>query len=221
MNLALALAFVLAPALPPGHPPTSATSATSPRAPGGGDGLPRLEMQPVEIPGPGGETRVAYRGTLRVPIVRADPGSKEIGVDVWRFPADEGAPEGRLPVFRLFGGPGWPGYVPARIDWNEEVAPFVAHGDLVVVGQRGIGTSEPNTSCDAFGGPVDPDLPPEERVAAMREQCAACRAHWEDQGYDLRGFNVVEAAADVDDVRRLLGYEQIVVLGGSFGSHGA
>ena len=49
------------------------------------EGLARLEMKPVEIALPGGETRTAYRGMLRVPIVRANPDSKEIGIDVWRF----------------------------------------------------------------------------------------------------------------------------------------
>jgi pimeloyl-ACP methyl ester carboxylesterase len=184
----------------------------------GGD-LARLEMKPVELTLPGGAKRTAYRGMLRVPIVRADRKSKEIGVDVWRFPAEPGAPEDRLPLFQLHGGPGWPGYEPNRIDWESEVAPFVAHSDFVVVGQRGIGTSEPNTACDAFARPIDADLCPDERAAAVRAQCSACRAHWESEGYDLAGFNVVEAAADVDDVRRLLGYEKIALIGGSFGSH--
>ncbi|HVS17037.1 MAG TPA: alpha/beta fold hydrolase [Planctomycetota bacterium] len=181
----------------------------------------RLEMQPVEIALPDGGHATAWRGMLRVPIVRADPASKEIGVDVWQFKAVEGAPPGRPPVFLLHGGPGWPGLQPSSIDWEGEVAPRIAHADLVIVGQRGIGTSEPNTSCAAFARPVDPDLPDDERAAALRAQCAECRTHWESQGYDLAGFNVIEAAADVDDVRQMLGYSKIALFGGSFGSHWA
>lgn len=179
----------------------------------------RLEMKPVVIALEGGSSATAFRGMLRVPIVRGDPTSKEIGVDVWQFKALEGVPAGRPPVFLLHGGPGWPGLEPADIDWADDVAPRIAYADLVIVGQRGIGTSEPDTSCAAFSRDVDPDLPEAERAAAVRAQCAACRAHWEAQGYDLSGFNVIEAAADVDDVRRLLGYEKIALLGGSFGSH--
>ena len=41
-------------------------------------------MQAVNIPRVPGA--VAERGRLRVPIVRADPNSKIIEVDVWRFP---------------------------------------------------------------------------------------------------------------------------------------
>ncbi len=179
----------------------------------------RLEMQPVELRLADGSSKWAERGTLRVPVVRADPDSKEIGVDVWRFPAAEGVPEGRTPVFRLNGGPGWPGLEPRDVVWDE-IAPLVAHADLVIVGQRGIGTST-DTSCARFTQRVDPDLSLAERAAAIRAQCGACRAHWEAQGYDLTGFNVIEAAADVDDVRRLLGYDRIALMGGSFGSHWA
>ena len=183
--------------------------------------LALLESEAVGIPLPGGGAEIAFRGMLRVPIVRANPDSKQIGVDVWRFPASEGVPSDRPPIFKLHGGPGWPGLEPEDIRWGEDVAPMIECGDLVVVGQRGIGTSEPNTSCSAFAEPVDPDLPLEEQGAALRAQCAACRAHWEAKGYDLSGFNVIEAAADVNDVRRLLGYEKITLLGGSFGSHWA
>lgn len=184
-----------------------------------GQDLATLEMKEVRVPLPSGDSATAYRGMLRVPIVRADPDSKEIGVDVWRFPAAEGVQAGRPPVFRLNGGPGWSGWNAQDIDWQEDIAPWVAHGDLVVVGQRGIGTSEPNTSCGAFSERVDPDLSREEQNAAVLAQCAACREHWESEGYDLRGFNVLEAAADVNDARRLLGYDQIALIGGSFGSH--
>ena len=180
---------------------------------------PRLEMEEVAIERSSGDAATAYRGTLRVPIVRADPSSKVIGVDVWLFPADPGVPEGRPPLFRLNGGPGWPGMTPDQVDWDGEIAPIVKHGDLVIVGQRGIGTSTPNTDCQSFAARIDPELPAEQQAEALREQCHACRAHWEAQGYDLSGFNVIEAAADVEDVRRLLGYEKIAILGGSFGSH--
>ena len=53
----------------------------------------------------------------------------------------------------------------------------------------------------------------------MRRACTKCREYWEAQGCDLRGFNVIEAAADVDEIRRHLGYDEITTWGGSFGSH--
>jgi pimeloyl-ACP methyl ester carboxylesterase len=36
---------------------------------------------------------------------------------------------------------------------------------------------------------------------------------------DHQGFTILEAAADIDDIRRSLGYDKITIWGGSFGSH--
>ena len=184
------------------------------------DGLATLDMQPVELRRGNGETVIVQRGNLTVPVVRANPESKPITVDVWRFPAVEGADPNTPPVFRLYGGPGWPGFEPDQVDYDGDLLPMLRVADLVIVGQRGIGTSKPNTVC----GPVPPteDGSPrsqEDSAAAFQEACRSCREYWENEGYDLTGFNVIEAAQDVDDVRRLLGYDEITLWGGSFGSH--
>src|SRR5262245_18166809 len=101
---------------------------------GGERGAATLEMPPVSIPLANGKTATAERGTLRVPIVRAKPDSKPIGIDVWRFRALEGAPAGAPPIFQLNGGPGWPGLEPSGIDWEGGVVPFIRTADLVLVG---------------------------------------------------------------------------------------
>ena len=157
-----------------------------------GNGGARLELASVSVPLPNGKTATAERGMLRVPIVRADPASKEIGIDVWRFRALEGAPQGAPPIFQLHGGPGWPGLEPAGIDWEGDIVPFLRTADLVIVGQRGIGSST-DTSCGpllAEGARPGLDASREERAQYLRQKCGECRAHWEAQGYDLRGLNV-------------------------------
>lgn len=173
-----------------------------------------LEMRPVELPLQSGGTVTVFRGGLTVPIVRGRPDSKPITVDVWHFPAVEGVDPNTPPIFRLHGGPGWQGMEPERVDYEGEWLPLLEMADVVVVGQRGIGTSSPNTLC-----PPRASAPDADREQALVDACRACREHWEAQGYDLTGFNVIEAAADVDDVRRLLGFEKITLSGGSFGSH--
>jgi pimeloyl-ACP methyl ester carboxylesterase len=90
----------------------------------------------------------------------------------------------------------------------------------VVVSQRGIGPSKPTTLCDRTPElPLDAPVDPAAAAAGFRQMSAACKAYWEGQGLDLRGFTVLEAAADVDDVRRAMGYGKITLWGGSFGSH--
>jgi pimeloyl-ACP methyl ester carboxylesterase len=110
-------------------------------------------------------------------------------------------------VVLLHGGPGWPGLDGSLENpdyWERVIEPFTAVTDLIVVGQRGIGSSKPNTLCES-GMPY---------VASVR-----CRAFWDSAGIDLSGFTVIEAAADVRDVARALGVNRVIVWGVSFGSH--
>ena len=185
-------------------------------SPGEAD-LARLEMDTVTLHRRGGDPVVADRGKLIVPGVRADPDSQEVSIEFWRFPAVEGAGE-EPPIFKLHGGPGWPGWEPNDIDYDAEILPLVQHADLVVVGQRGIGTSAPDTACGARPNLSD-DATAEEVDQALVAACRECRKTWEDRGFDLKGFNVIEAAADVRDIAEFMGYERIVIWGGSFGSH--
>ena len=170
-----------------------------------------------------GRTVEADRGLVPVPLVRSEPGSRTIHVEVYRFRRQMGANPATPPVFLLNGGPGFPGLgssVNDTANIARNVLPFTRFTDLVIVGQRGIGSSPPNTVCAAAPAiPVSEEPTPERRARGMREAAARCRARWEAEGYDLRGFNVIEAAADVNDVRRAFGYDRITVFGTSFGSH--
>jgi len=90
----------------------------------------------------------------------------------------------------------------------------------VVVSQRGIGPSKPTTLCErAPELPLNEPVSREAAAAGFRQMAVACKAYWDSQGLDLRGFTVLEAAADVNDVRRAMGYDKITLWGGSFGSH--
>jgi pimeloyl-ACP methyl ester carboxylesterase len=71
--------------------------------------------------------------------------------------------------------------------------------DLIVIDQRGTGHSEPSLDC------------PERDLAA-------CRARLTRQRVDLGSYTTTENAADINDVRRALGYQQIDLLGGSYGT---
>lgn len=183
-----------------------------------------MEVRPVALEA-GGEAP-SHWGVLEVPLIRAEPEGPRVRLEVVRFPAAEGAPGpdgGVPPIFILHGGPGFPGMAGSlgRLGYYERsIAPYVDMSDVVVVGQRGIGSSGPNTSCAGFEGPpLDAEDRAERTEELLAEACRACRSHWEEQGYDVAGFNVLEAAADVHDAARALGYDRIQLLGGSFGSH--
>ena len=169
-----------------------------------------LFLQAERIVREDGSLAVAERGLLFAPIHRKANSSDVLSVEFYRFPADEEAPSDALPIFTLNGGPGFPGLAPALAEpgfYEREIEPRTAWGDVIVVGQRGIGSSRPNTICERHR------IPPVEGKN--------CREFWEGEGLDLAGFSVIEAAADVRDLAAALGYEKIVVTGGSFGSHWA
>lgn len=167
----------------------------------------------------------AERGAVFVPVRRSDPHSQVIRIEYHRFDAAPGVPAGRPPIFVLPGGPGFPGLGDALQEpgfYERELQPLTGVADVVVVGQRGIGTSWPNTACPPMPPvPHDRAVRPYEVASLLATTMQTCRAFWEGQGLDLQGFTVVEAAADVDDVRRALGYDTITLWGGSFGSHWA
>jgi len=170
-----------------------------------------------------GTLGTAERGVLFVPVNRGDPDARVISVEFWRFERADDAEPDVPPIFVLHGGPGWPGLAEDLHEagyFERRIEPLTRISDVVEVGQRGIGSSRPNTACEGPPRAPEGQEPSEEEVIqTLRETAARCQQFWEGRGLDLSGFTVVEAAADVDDVRRALGYERIIVRGGSFGSH--
>lgn len=182
-----------------------------------------LTLTPMSTELEDGSTYAFDKGKLLVPQNRANPDGPFIGLEFYRFPALAGADPNTPPIFHLNGGPGWPGLgnQPQQASFLEaNVFPRTRHADLVFVGQRGIGSSAPNTTCRG-ARPPRPGEPFDraELFAAVVEAARACRERWENEGVDLSGLTVIEAADDVRDVAGALGYEQIQVHGGSFGSH--
>lgn len=163
------------------------------------------------------------RGVLFVPLNRSDPENGIVAVEFWRFRAEAGTPSSAPPIFRLRGGPGWPGLSGSLEEegyFEESIEPFLRVSDFVMVGQRGFGSSKPKTDCtDLPASPEDEEVSAEEWREIVREAAAGCRRWWEERGLDLSGYTVIEMAADVDAVRRALGYEEIAIWSGSFGSH--
>jgi len=147
-----------------------------------------------------------------------------IAVEVYRFKRSEKANSETPPIFYLHGGPSFGGLerpLERLGTFEEQWLPFLDVSDVVIVSQRGIGPSKPTTIIEATTKPLPPDLPydDEAAVAEFQQILAREKAIWEELGLDLSGFTVVEAAADVNDVRKALGYKKVIIWGGSFGSH--
>jgi len=199
------------------HPlPNDRQEAPSAKAPEAGTLFLTTERFRLE----NGDFASAERGSLFVPLDRSNPNGSVIEVEVYRFPATNDTATKRPPIFRLFGGPGFGGFTSEDLDKTDFYQPLRKIADVVVVGQRGIGFSRPNTRCQG-PPPVDPDERLTSRQVENRrfEASRDCRSFWEKQGINRNHLNVMEAAADVNAVRKALGYETIMLRGQSFGSH--
>lgn len=162
-------------------------------------------------------------GFVTVPENRANPendNTLRLAVAVVRTQSDTPQPD---PIIYLDGGPGGQtiGGMPEL--YVNQFAPFAdADRDIIFFDQRGIGFSEPNLFCQDL---VDLDLELLENPVSDVESnelffnsAFSCRAQYIAAGIDLSAFNTTENAADVDAIREALGYEQLNLLGISYGS---
>jgi pimeloyl-ACP methyl ester carboxylesterase len=178
--------------------------------------VPRFEPSdcPFNVP-PGAEIECGY---LVVPEDRGQPDGRAIrlAVAILKSRADNPAPD---PVVFLAGGPGASAL--RRVGgWLD--TPFLENRDFVLLDQRGAGYSEPALNCpeineavwDAFGLALSAD----EEIALEVEAATLCRDRLVSEGVNLAAYSSAASAADLDDLRRLLGYEEWNLYGISYGT---
>ncbi|MCP4897219.1 MAG: alpha/beta fold hydrolase [bacterium] len=183
-----------------------------------------LFMYPERIPLEGGGFFNAERGMLFVPANRSKASSEVISIEVYRFRRLSSADPAAPPIFYLHGGPSFGGLERSLRNlgtFEERWLPLVGVSDVVVVSQRGIGPSKPTTTIDVSVPPTPLNRSHDSDTAAkaFRRSLVTEKTAWEQLGVDLTGFTVLEAAEDLNDVRKALGYSKVVLWGGSFGSH--
>jgi len=168
-------------------------------------------------------TDVEYEcGWLTVPEDREQPGNgRRVRLHIARFASTNTSPPDD-PIIYLDGGPGGATLDALQFSFNQVWLPLLADRDLVFFDQRGTGLSEPSLDCPeerqwAFST-LDQDLTAEQErrddIAAVEQ----CRDRLLAEGVDLAQYNSVENAADVADIRIALGYEEVNLLGISYGT---
>ena len=153
--------------------------------------------------------QVSRCGTVRVLESRDIPDGRVIDLNVIIVQA-ETPTAGEAALFDIDGGPGLPATKNAEF-YALYGAALRANRDIVIIDQRGTGGSNP-LACPALSAPENayrPQFPVEAVVA--------CRADLERKA-DLRRYGTREAVADLDEVRRALGYDKIKLFGLSYGS---
>ena len=168
---------------------------------------PTVALTPCRIDGFAEEIKCA---TVSVPEDRSGPSDRRLSIHVAIVPALARVPEPD-PLVLLAGGPGqaassfgpWIGTVFAAVR---------RHRDIVLIDQRGTGKSHALV-CEADG--------PDAAATAPGREEDASRACLSTLKGDPRHYASGPAMEDLDAIRAALGYAQINVWGGSYGTRAA
>lgn len=177
-----------------------------------------LQLQPGVLAVDGGRNRLEVdHGRLRVPENRGRVDSRWIELAFVRFPAQ--TPRPGPPIVFLAGGPGASGIrVAQRIPRLFIELSKVA--DVIALDQRGVGFSRPCLdTCERWDLPLSQPGDRQVFLDTAVQRARAVRRFCELRGVDLRGYNTVESADDIEDLRQALGVEQVSLYGLSYGSH--
>lgn len=161
-------------------------------------------------------------GYLHVPEDRKQAGDGRdwlrLAVAVIKSAADNPEPD---PLVYLSGGPGEFAVVGTEFA-AETFRPVLAHRDVIVFDQRGVGFSAPSLDCPeaaaVFFENIERSLTPEEWTALEQEATIACRDRLRAEGINLSAYNSAASAADLHDLRQVLGYESWNIYGISYGT---
>ena len=165
-------------------------------------------------------------GYLTVEENRSDPQSRLIRLAVTIFHPPGGATQPD-PVIYLSGGPGVSALELIRFQFDIlSEAVFDSGRDLILFDQRGVGLSQPALDCpefdqltlDLLDRRVNEELLSETQITgSILEVLRSCHDRLS-QNADLRAYNTAANAADVHDLQEALGYGQVNLWGGSYGT---
>ena len=207
--------------------PTAAPTAEPVEETASAGALPRVELLDecfIEMPEGAGYECLR----VEVPEFHNEENGRSIKLGVIRLLSTADTPA--EPLFFAEGGPGG-----SNVDTAAEIANDMLDGsesiytdllstrDLVFFTQRGTLYAEPALMCseetmepmlEAFYA----GLSVQEREQISTDAIKACYEEFADAGVDFAAYNSVENAADINSIREVLGYDQIVLYGDSYGT---
>jgi pimeloyl-ACP methyl ester carboxylesterase len=165
--------------------------------------------------------RMVECGWVEVPESRDDPSGEMIRLHVGVFASESPTPAPD-PVVYLAGGPGSDALELVPLTFEDAFSHLLADRDVIMFDQRGTGFSEPSLACPEFRelelASIEQDLPADEYAELQLADLEACRNRLTSGGPRLASYTSAENAADLDDLRRALGYDQWNLYGISYGT---
>jgi len=147
-----------------------------------------------------------------VPENRSNPNSRLIALPVIRVRALNGGLA--EPIFFLYGGPGM-----SNMHF-QNLEGLVDQHDFVQVGYRGLDGSVV-LDCPEIGEAirnVSGDLLGDASLESYGDASMRCAERLRAEGVDLAGYTIAEVIDDMEDARVALGYDQINLMGESYGT---
>lgn len=175
--------------------------------------LPDISELPVyrtaDCPFPGGDSEPRFScGYLYVAEDHGNPNSSVIVLAVAVLRSSTGS-SADTPLVYLEGGPGGSALDAAYELWIG--SSLGAGRDIILIDQRGTGYSHPSLNCIELDDEAYYDY-------AEYEVYELCADRLWDEGIDLTQYNSVDNAADINDLRIAMGYDQIDLFGISYGT---
>jgi pimeloyl-ACP methyl ester carboxylesterase len=160
-------------------------------------------------------------GYLVVPENRGKQDSPSIRIHAAIFKSTSENPKPD-PVIYVAGGGGVNQLSSAEHYLNRGGNDILQDRDYIMYNQRGAHLNEPSLVCpdetNLFWSLAKQGLSPHEKADRRIERRLACHDTLIERGIDLTGYNTVETAADVNDLRIALGYDEVNLYGTSSGT---
>jgi pimeloyl-ACP methyl ester carboxylesterase len=207
-----------------GTSPSSARPSSTPAPAPAAEIVASVSIEPATVVAGDGDHVAFERGTLRVAENRRVAGGRTIDVAFARLRGPEGSTA--PPIVFLPGGPGQSyldAFTATTGNGKRRLAMFRRYAtvaDVVVLDQRGFSPSGTPLAAPT-PTPIPLDAPNTIASSAVQWRAYARDLAAANPDRDLAGYDIVQLAADVDELRIALGYRQIALLGTSFGSQSA
>ncbi len=178
---------------------------------------PLVRTEPHELRSYDGRSRKIELCRLTAP--EEGRSSRTIEIGFYRLPAK--SKSGANPIVFLMGGPGIAGTLMAPIPPYYTLFDRLSErADVIVLDQRGLGTSEPRLDCPPAEAAIPADflLSSEKFVTTYRSLGERCSAYWKAKGTEPAAFSVQAVADDLERLRVALRAGKLDLLAFSFGT---
>jgi len=160
-------------------------------------------------------------GYLVVPENRSKPGSPPIRIHVAIFKSANPNPKPD-PVIYVAGGGGVDQLTSSDYYLNQVGNAILQERDFIMNNQRGSNRNEPSLVCpdltSLYWELAAQDLTPHEKADRRIEKRLECHDDLLSRGIDLTAYNTLETAADIHDLRNVLGFTEVNLYGTSSGT---